>query len=85
MHVCFAACHIIHADCALAWLLQWFLEHDSTGSKRDKPYSPNLLATSAPDVLVGYLQWLEAGLPGYEGRQVTADKLVGGSNRRCSS
>jgi hypothetical protein len=63
----------------LPCLLQWFLEHDSSGNEREKVYNPNLLDASAPDVLVGYLQWLEGGMPGYEGR-ARGEKMVGGSS-----
>jgi hypothetical protein len=63
----------------LLCLLQWFLEHDSSGSERQKAFSPNLLAATAPDVLVAYLQWLDSGMPGYVGRSST-DKLVGSSS-----
>jgi hypothetical protein len=60
---------------------QWYLTHDDNGKERVKAFSPNLLDPSAPDVLMGFLQWLSGGMPGYEGRANTnTDKLVGGSS-----
>jgi hypothetical protein len=67
----------------LPCLLQWYLTHDDNGEERVKAFSPNLLDPSAPDVLVGFLQWLSGGMLGYEGRANTnTDKLVGGSSPR---
>lgn len=60
------------------------MTHDSSGEDREKAFSPNLLAATAPDVLVGYLQWLDSGMPGYKGR-ASADKMVGGSSSSCGS
>jgi hypothetical protein len=46
-------------------VLQWYLEHNADGEEREKPYSNNLLDADAEAVLVGFLEWLEAGTPGY--------------------
>lgn len=67
-------------------LLQWYLTHDVSGGVRERPYSSNLLDPSAPNVLVGFLQWLDSGMPGYDGRAKT-DKPVGAGScwlLRCS-
>lgn len=62
--------------CCLPYVLQWYLTHTASGDPREKPYSSNLLDPAAVEVLVGFLQWLDSGMPGYKGR-AKGKKLVG--------
>lgn len=60
-------------------LLQWYLEHNDEGEEREKPFSNNLLDPNAEAVLVGFLEWLEAGMPGYPGIRKDESSLVSSS------
>ena len=45
--------------------MQWYLGHNDDGKEREKPFSNNLLDPNAEAMLVGFLEWLHTGMPGY--------------------